>query len=137
MSDPITVSARIVAEPEVVWSRWTTPADICAWNAASPEWHTPHAESDLREGGRFTTRMEARDGSLGFDLTGTWQVVERPHRLVYELADGRRCTITFRPEAGGTRLTETFDPEGQTPVDLQRAGWQSILDRFKQYVETA
>ena len=136
MPDPITVSALVEAAPDEVWTRWTTPADICAWNAASPEWHTPHAETDLRPGGAFSSRMEARDGSMGFDFHGTWEVVDRPHRLVYVMGDGRRCTITFRPEAGATRVTETFDPEGEHPVDLQRAGWQSILDSFKQYVES-
>ena len=131
----ITVETRVAAKPEVVWEAWTTPADIQQWNAASDDWHTPRASVDLREGGTFTSRMEARDGSMGFEFAGTYTTVEAPTLLEYAMEDGRTCRVEFAPEGEGTRVRETFDAEETHPIEMQRDGWQAILDRFAAHVE--
>ena len=126
----------MIAKPlDEVWTCWTDPGHIMQWNAASDDWHCPHAENDLRVGGRFTSRMESRDGSFGFDFRGTYTAVEPRSRLAYTMEDGRICSVQFDADAQGTRVAETFDAENENPVDMQRNGWQAILDRFKQYVE--
>ncbi|MHA6347400.1 SRPBCC family protein [Roseivivax sp. CAU 1761] len=130
----ITVETLVKAPPEEVWRAWTTPEDICAWNAASPDWHTPRAEIDLRAGGRFCSRMEARDGSAGFDFEGVFEHVE-PQRRIESRMDGRRLVVEFLPEAEGTRVRETFDADEVYPPEAQRAGWQAILDNFARHVE--
>jgi uncharacterized protein YndB with AHSA1/START domain len=134
----ITVSTVVHAPLEVVWNAWTNPAAIVVWNAASDDWHTTRAEVDLRVGGRFSSRMEAKDGSMGFDFEGIYSVVVAPRRLAYGMGDGRSCLVEFVPlegtQAGSVSVTETFDAEESTPPDLQRQGWQAILDRFAQFV---
>lgn len=132
---PITVEALVRAPIDTVWEAWTAPAHITKWNAASDDWHTPHAEADLRAGGAFLSRMEAKDGSVGFDFTGTYTRVEPPHRLAYEIADGRAVSVTFAEEDDGVRIVETFDAETVHSEEMQRAGWQAILDRFVAYTE--
>ena len=134
MSDPVIISTFVNTTPQEAWRFWTGPEHICGWNFASPEWCCPSAESDLRVGGRYSARMEARDGSMGFDFGGVFDVVE-PHALLEStLGDGRRVKVRFAAEAGGTRVTEVFDPESENPVELQRMGWQSILDNYGAYV---
>lgn len=120
---------------EKVWQYFTEPDHIKAWNNASPDWHSPRVENDLRVGGRFNTRMEAKDGSEGFDFTGTYTEVVPEERIAYAMDDGRKVEVVFEETEGGTRVTETFDPEDENPIEMQKEGWQSILDNFKRYVE--
>lgn len=129
-SGPIVISASVAATTGEAWAAFTEPERITTWNFATEDWSCPKATSDLRPGGTFSYRMAARDGSMAFDYHGTWEVVEPPRRLVQRLGDGRRVEITFAEVEGGTRVTETFDPDDGAPRELQRAGWQSILDRF-------
>lgn len=137
MSTPtrITVSSHIARPLEQVWDRWTDPQHITQWNAASDDWHCPRAENDLRVGGRFSSRMEARDGSMGFDFGGTYTTVEPQARIGYTMDDGRTCDTQFTPRGEGTDVHVAFDAETMNPVDMQRQGWQAILDRFKGYAE--
>ncbi len=135
MKQPITVTALVAAPLEVVWEYWTKEEHITQWNAASDDWHTPHAENDLRVGGLFSARMEARDGSEGFDFTGTYTEVTPPHSIKYTMDDGRCVSVVFEEHGSGTHITEQFDPEDSNPESLQRDGWQAILDNFKKYVE--
>ncbi|MCX8006163.1 MAG: SRPBCC domain-containing protein [Burkholderiaceae bacterium] len=116
------------------WDAYTTPQAITQWNQATPDWHCPWAEIDLRVGGRHVARMEARDGSFGFDYAGTYEVVEEPHRVVLRLDDDRLVRTTFEPEGGGTRVRTTFDAETVHSQEQQRAGWQAILDNYARYV---
>lgn len=129
----ITVSTTVAAPIADVWRAYTTPEDICAWNAASPDWHTPSASVDLREGGRFCSRMEARDGSMGFDFEGTYTRVDAPRRLEYAFGD-RHATVTFDEAPDGVRVTVTFDAETSHSPEQQREGWQAILDSFARHV---
>ena len=132
----ITVENIINAPVEKVWEYWTSPQHIMQWNNASPDWHTPRAENDLRKGGSFLSRMEARDGSMGFDFGGIYDEVRPLEYIAYTLGDHRKVKISFSTENGGTRVTESFDAENVHSAEMQRAGWQSILDNFKQYTET-
>lgn len=131
----ITVSATINAPVEKVWECWSQPEHVTKWNFASPDWHTPRAENDLRNGGRFVMRMEAKDGSMGFDFGGINEEVKPQEYLRYKLDDGRTVEIFFQDDNGNCAVTESFEPEGINPRDLQQAGWQAILENFKKYVE--
>lgn len=131
----ITVSASIDAPVAKVWKAWTTPADIMAWNTADPSWHCPASENDLREGGKFKTRMEARDGSFGFDFEGVYDKVEPNREITYTMGDGRVATTVFSEENGKTNVSTTFDAENVNDIEMQRGGWQAILDNFVKYVE--
>ncbi|MDO6392252.1 SRPBCC family protein [Pontibacter sp. BT731] len=133
----ITISANIQAPVAKVWQCWTEPQHITQWNNASADWYTPRAENDLRVGGTFLSRMEAKDGSMGFDFTGTYTDVQEHARIAYILEDGRTVTISFEPNGTETRLTEVFDADPSHSVEMQQAGWQAILDNFKNYVEAA
>src|SRR5512139_870598 len=129
----ITVEATVAAPVEDVWRAWTTPEDIKQWNAASDDWHTTHASVDLRVGGGFSSRMEAKDGSAGFDFAGTYtQVVE--HQLIECAFGDRTLRVEFIDGNGGVTVRETFDAESTHSVEQQRAGWQAILDRFARHV---
>lgn len=131
---PITVETTVAAPVAKVWKVYTTPEDIMQWNTPSEDWHTPAATVDLREGGAFSSRMEAKDGSMGFDFAGTYtKVVE--HQLIEYDFGGRHATVAFVPEAGGVRVRVTFDAETENSLEQQRAGWQAILDSFKRHVE--
>ena len=130
----ITVSADVNAPLDLVWACWTTPADIMAWNAASDDWHTTQSEVDLREGGSFRSRMEAKDGSMGFDFEGTYTRVE-PKSLIVAAFGDRSMEVRFEDTADGVTVTETFDAEDEHPVEMQRDGWQAILDNFKRHTE--
>ena len=129
----ITIETTIAAPIERVWEAWITPADIVQWNAASDDWHTTRASVDLRPGGAFSSRMEARDGSMGFDFAGTYTEVV-PHRLIESEFGGRRLRVEFLPGPDGVTVRETFDPEQTFSEEQQRAGWQAILDRFARHV---
>jgi len=130
----ITVEATIDAPIEAVWRAWTTPEDITQWNAASDDWHTTRASVDLRVGGAFLSRMEAKDGSAGFDFAGTYtRVVE--HELIECAFGDRALRVEFIAGTRGVTVRETFDAESTHPIDQQRAGWQAILDRFARHVE--
>ena len=134
MTTPITITALVPVAPAVAWAAFNDPKAITQWNQASPDWHCPSASVDLRIGGRHTARMEARDGSFGFDYEGTYEEVDAPHAVTLRLDDGRRARTTFAAEGTGTRVTTVFDPEGSNPVAMQRAGWQAILDSYAAHV---
>ncbi len=132
----ITVEATVNAPLEKTWNTWTSPEHIKNWNNASDDWHTPLAENDLRVGGTFTSRMEAKDGSFGFDFSGIYDDVKTNERIAYTMGDGRKVTVLFSKEGDTTKVTETFETESQNPVEMQRDGWQAILNNFKKYAET-
>ena len=132
----ITITANVQAPIEKVWEYWTKPEHITKWNNASPDWHTPHASNDLKVGGAFMSRMESVDGSQGFDFGGIYTEVMPNERIAYTIGDGRTVEVQFVQEGDTTTVIETFEPETQNPEDMQRAGWQSILDNFKKYVES-
>ena len=131
----ITVETRVAAPLAKVWSCYTTPADIIQWNAASDDWHTTKAEVDLRAGGAFSSRMEAKDGSFGFDFAGTYTHVDEHKSIAYAFGD-RTAEIIFEATPLGVVVRVTFDPETTHPIEQQQEGWQSILNNFKRYVET-
>jgi uncharacterized protein YndB with AHSA1/START domain len=131
----ITVTATINAPVEKVWNYWTLPEHITQWYNASDDWHAPHAENDLQTGGKFTTRMEAKDGSFGFDFNGIYDEIKTNELISYTIEGGRKVSITFSENGNETIVTETFEAENENPIDMQRAGWQAILDNFKKYVE--
>jgi uncharacterized protein YndB with AHSA1/START domain len=127
---PITIDAFVPVPPAQAWAAFHSPAAITRWNQASPGWHCPWAQVDLRVGGRHVARMEARDGSVGFDYGGIYEEVDEPRAVTLRLDDGRRARTTFVAEGAGTRVTTTFDPERTHPPEMQRAGWQAILDSY-------
>ncbi|WP_165311474.1 SRPBCC family protein [Vibrio ziniensis] len=131
----IHISATVNAPKDKVWQAYTTPEDIVQWNAASDDWHTTEASVDLRVGGQFCSRMEAKDGSFGFDFAGTYTNVEVGHLIEYEFG-GRTAQVVFADEATGTRIDIKFDPEDENPIDMQIDGWQAILNNFKCHVES-
>lgn len=134
-STRIVVETTISAPIEQVWRAYTTPEDIKQWNAASDDWHTTAASVDLREGGAFSSRMEAKDGSVGFDFAGTYTKVI-PHKLIAYAFGDREAQVEFRPEPnGGVHIRVAFDAEDTHSPEEQRTGWQAILDNFKQHVE--
>lgn len=131
----ITVETVVKAELNKVWHAWNNPADIKQWNAAQDDWHTTRSTVDLREGGKFLSRMEAKDGSQGFDFEGTYTRVA-PHKTIeYRMSDGREVKVEFVERAGHVLVKETFDAENENPPELQRTGWQTILNNFSRYVE--
>ncbi|RAP74324.1 SRPBCC family protein [Paenibacillus montanisoli] len=134
-SERVTVEATVQAPVEKVWEYWTEPKHIKLWNSASDDWHTPHAENDLRVGGKFSSRMEAKDGSFGFDFGGVYDEVKANEAIAYTLGDGREVQIKFVSEGSATKVIETFEAESTNAVDMQRAGWQAIMDNFKKYAE--
>lgn len=131
----ITVRTNIEAPLEMVWKCFTTPEDIVNWNTASPDWHTVKAENDLQIGGKFNYRMEAKDGSFGFDFWGTYAEIIPNERLTSTLGDGRSMEVLFLSNGNTTEVIETFETENENPVELQRGGWQAILDNLKKYID--
>lgn len=131
----ITVETTVQADVDKVWEYWNAPEHIIQWCSATPEWHTPRATNDLRTGGNFSSRMEAKDGSMGFDFGGVYDDVKTNSLIAYTMGDGRKVMIIFNSDGNTTTLTETFEAEDQNPVEMQRAGWQSILNNFKDYTE--
>lgn len=132
----ITVETLVRAPIAVVWKAWTTPEDIVQWNSASPDWHTTRASVDLRVGGSFSSRMEAKDGSMGFDFAGEYTEIVEHQRLVATFG-GRSLRVEFIPGEAGVTLRETFEAETTFPPEQQRQGWQSILDSFARHVEAS
>jgi uncharacterized protein YndB with AHSA1/START domain len=136
MKEQIKVEAFINAPIEKVWEYWNEPEHITKWCSASDDWHAPSATNDLKVGGTFTTRMEAKDGSAGFDFGGIYTTVTEKERIEYTMDDGRKVSIDFVSQDGGVKIVESFDPEDENPLEMQRAGWQAILDNFKRYTES-
>lgn len=133
--EKITVESVISAPIDKVWTFWSEPDHIKKWTFASSDWHAPYAENDLKTDGKFKTTMAAKDGSFSFDFEGVYTKVENHKKIEYALADGRTVQIVFEADGDTTKITETFDPENQNPIEMQRGGWQSILDNFKKYTE--
>ena len=132
----ITVEATINAPVEKVWQAWNTPGDIVKWNTPDPSWHCPSSENDLRVNGTFKNRMEAKDGSFGFDFEGMYDKVDLNREIAYTMPDGRKVDTLFTEEGGKTTLATRFDPETQNDPEFQKQGWQAILDNFVKYVES-
>ena len=130
----ITVETNVTAPIGEVWKAYTTPEDIKQWNAASDDWHTTAASVDLREGGKFSSRMEAKDGSMGFDFSGTYTKVVEPELIEYSFGD-RKAQVEFTPDQTGIKVRVTFDSESTYSIEQQRQGWQSILDNFARHVQ--
>ena len=131
----ITVETSVNRNIQACWNAWNNPSDIIRWNSASQDWHTTKAENDLAIGGKLFYRMEAKDGSMGFDFVAYYTSISLHRSIAYSMADGRKASLEFNADGNGTSLTECFEPEGDNPFDLQRQGWQSILNNFKTYVE--
>ncbi len=134
-NDVLTIESLVAAPISVTWRCWTEPAHITRWNFASDDWCCPSAENDLTPGGRYRARMEAKDGSFGFDFEAIYDEVSDLETLTYTMTDGRRVKTFFEPQNGSTKVTTTFDAEKENSVDMQRQGWQAILNNFKRYVE--
>ena len=142
--EAITVETTVNAPIEKVWACWTEPQHISGWTFAQDDWEAPSAENDLCVGGRFTTRMQAKDGSAGFDFSGTYTAVEQDRLIEYTMDmmvgtddDGRKVRVVFEETPDGVQVIETFDPENTYPKEMQRSGWQAILDNFKKYAEAS
>jgi len=131
----ITVQTTINASIDKVWDFWTLPEHIKKWSFASSDWHTPHAENDLKEGGKFKSTMAAKDGSMSFDFEEEYTLVKQNQAIEYVMADGRKVEISFNETSDGVEVIESFDPETQNSEEMQRGGWHAILDNFKSYVE--
>jgi uncharacterized protein YndB with AHSA1/START domain len=131
----ITVETVVKAKLSAVWAAWNSPADIRQWNAASDDWHTTRSSVDLREGGKFSARMEAKDGSAGFDFEGTYTRIVPQKLVAYAMEDGRQVQVEFSESAAGVLVRETFDAESENSPEDQRQGWQAILDNFARHVE--
>ena len=131
----ITIERVVNAGLENVWNAWNNPEDIKQWNNASDDWHTTASTVDLREGGKFSSRMEAKDGSSGFDFEGTYTRVIPEKSIAFRMADDREVSVEFIQRADGVLVKETFDAETENPPEVQREGWQAILDNFKRHVE--
>ncbi|HZE83578.1 MAG TPA: SRPBCC family protein [Puia sp.] len=131
----VTVENTVKAPVEKVWTLWSGPEHITKWNNASDDWHTPRAENDLRTGGKFSARMEAKDGSFGFDFGGVYGKVVPNELIEYTIGDGRKVVVQFSSKGNETKIVETFEAEGTNPIEMQKGGWQAILDSFKKYAE--
>lgn len=131
----ITVETTVHAPIAIVWDCWNKPEHVVKWAFASDDWEAPHAESDLRTGGTFLTRMQAKDGSAGFDFNGVYTLVQEQQQIDYTMEGGRKVSTTFTEVPEGVHIVETFEMEDENPREMQRAGWQSILDNFKKYAE--
>lgn len=131
----ITVEASINAPVEKVWQCWTEPQHITKWCQANDDWHAPYADNDLQKGGSFKTTMAAKDGSFQFDFGGVYDNVEQHKLIEYTMGDGRKVSISFTGKGNTTHVIETFDAESTNPVELQKQGWQAILNNFKNYTE--
>ncbi len=132
----ITVETTVNAPIESVWKMWNAPEHITKWATGSADWHTPRAENDLRVGGKFLTRMEAKDGSAVFDFVGTYDEVQSHKQIAYTMKDGRKAKIIFSTAGQSVKVVETFEAETENPLEMQRTGWQTILNNFKKHAET-
>lgn len=133
--EPITIKTIIKAPVEKVWNVFTNPMHIVKWNSPSPDWHTTKADNVLQHGGRFLSRMEAKDGSFGFDFVGKYDQIDVNRLIKYTIDDNRKVSVEFEQNDDQTIVTQSFDPEQTNPLEMQRDGWQSILDNFRNYVE--
>ncbi|MAC96421.1 MAG: activator of HSP90 ATPase [Flavobacteriales bacterium] len=134
-STKITVQAKVLTDRHKVWDYYMNPKHIVNWNFADSSWHCPAAENDLKVGGEYCARMEAKDGSFGFDFKAIYDEVKVGESFAYTLEDGRKVAGDFRDDNRSTILTLTFDAEDQNSIEMQRSGWQVILNNFKKYVE--
>jgi uncharacterized protein YndB with AHSA1/START domain len=132
----LNVETTVAAPVEKVWEYWSKPEHITRWNNASDDWHTPHAENDMRVGGKFVSRMESKDGSMGFDFNGVYDEVKTNELIAYTIEGGRKVNISFSSNDNETKITESFEAETENSLQLQQDGWQSILDNFKKYTES-
>ncbi|UKT62176.1 SRPBCC family protein [Pedobacter mucosus] len=132
----ITIKATINASIDIVWEFWTNPEHIINWCYASDDWHAPFAKNDLKEGGKFSTTMAAKDDSMSFDFIGTYTKIEENKLLLYTLDDNRKVKVVFEGSGSETHVIQTFEPENENTGELQRNGWQAILNNFKRYVES-
>jgi uncharacterized protein YndB with AHSA1/START domain len=132
----ITIEASVSANTKKVWEYWTKPEYITKWNFASDDWHCPRADNDLRVGGKLNSRMEAKDGSFGFDFEAIYNEVIDQKKISYTMTDGRQAITNFENLGSKTKVSTTFDAENENPVEMQRTGWQAILDNFKRFVES-
>lgn len=135
MATQIIVQVSVNAPLETAWRTWNSPEHITNWNFANDDWCCPRAEVDLRTGGSFSSRMEAKDGSFGFDFSATYDAVEPMRHIAYTMPDGRKVTIQFAETDGITRIEQTFDAETENSVELQQAGWQAIMNNYQRYTE--
>jgi uncharacterized protein YndB with AHSA1/START domain len=135
MNEQIKISTLINAAQPIVWAKYTEPAHIVNWNFASDDWCCPHAANDMKVGGLYDVRMEAKDGSFGFDFKATFTAVEPGQGFTYRMKDGRMCTVQLISQGDQTEVQVSFDPENMNPIEMQQAGWQAILNNFKAYVE--
>lgn len=131
----VNIKATVNAPIARVWELWNDPKHVTQWNTAHPDWHSPSAANDLRVGGSFSYRMEAKDGSFGFDFAGIYDEVSEHRQIAYTMGDGRKVTVNFESDGDTTHIYETFEAETQNPVEMQKTGWQAILDSFKAYAE--
>ncbi len=131
----ITIDCVVKSSVQNVWNVYTEPRHIVNWNFASDDWHCPRVENDMKVGGKYLARMEAKDGSFGFDFQAVYDKVVPQQKLSYILEDGRKVTTLFEPLNDAVKVTTTFEAENQNPLDMQKAGWQSILNNFKKYTE--
>lgn len=136
MSHKITVSASISADAKKVWNYYTSPEHITQWNFADPSWQCPSASNDMRVGGKYAARMEAKDGSFGFDFEAVYDEIKDGENFKYTMPDGRQVEVDFKEQDSKTQLNVAFDPENQNPEEMQKGGWQAILDNFKKYTES-
>lgn len=134
-NNKITIEAIVNKPINEVWGKYTVPEHIMQWNHASDDWYSPSAENDLRVGGAFTYKMAARDGSYSFDFSGVYDEVDKNKKIAYTLDDGRKVVVEFNELGDSVKIVTTFEAEQSNPLDMQKAGWQAILDNFKKYVD--
>ncbi len=132
----VTVQSSINADTKKVWDYYTKPEHIIKWNFADPSWHCPSAENDMRVGGKYNARMEAKDGSFGFDFGAIYTELIDGEKFTYKMGDGREASVAFNKLGNQTEVVVVFDAETMNPVEMQKGGWQAILDNFKKYTET-
>jgi uncharacterized protein YndB with AHSA1/START domain len=132
----ITVEANVLAGKNKAWDYYTNPEHITEWNFADPSWHCPEAENDMRVGGKYRARMEAKDGSFGFDFEAIYTDLVIGDKFTYVMPDGRQVNVNFKEQAGSTHVAVTFDAETENSIEMQRGGWQAILDNYKKYTES-
>lgn len=135
MSEKVTITASVHADAKKAWDHYMKPEHITQWNFADPSWQCPSASNDMRVGGKYSARMEARDGSFGFDFEAVYDEIVDGKSFAYTMPDGRQVSVVFEGKGKDTVVTVRFDPENENPIDFQRAGWQAILDNYKKYTE--
>jgi uncharacterized protein YndB with AHSA1/START domain len=135
-NNAITIEVNVAVPVGKVWELWNEPRHITQWAFATDTWHAPYAENDIRTGGAFKTTMAAKDGSFSFDFEGVYSLVKNHELIEYTMPDARKVSIVFSQETNATRIVQTFDPESENPREMQKEGWQAILNNFKKYAES-